>query len=145
MNISSSSPQMSTPDMSRPHSSTVTLSPNSQPIVQSVSGLFPLVSPSNPTMSSITNVLTPSDVSPSVLPQVPPVSSIQVPSITNIHPMVIRSEDGIFKPKALAAKAVSDDSKSMAKLVKTKKLPSVPKPDYSLTEPPSYKVASQYS
>ena len=58
--------------------------------------------------------------------------------------MVTRSKYGIFKPNALAAKAVSDESKSVAKPVKTKKLPLIPKPNYTLIEPPSYKVASKY-
>lgn len=135
---------LQSPHMSLSHSHSTTPSPVSQPHVNSVSGLSPSISPSNPTISSPSFVSTPSDVSPSVIPQVPPVSSVQVPSVTNVHSMVTRSKYGIFKPNALAAKAVSDESKSVAKPVKTKKLPLIPKPDYTLIEPPSYKVASKY-
>ena len=47
--------------------------------------------------------------------------------------MITRSKDGIYQPKVLAVmKAPS------------KKAPSPPKPDYSLTEPPSYKIAAQH-
>ena len=47
--------------------------------------------------------------------------------------MTTRSKDGIFKPKALTAK-----------ITKLAKLPSATKVDYTLTKPPSYKVATQY-
>ena len=48
---------------------------------------------------------------PTILPSVPPVTSMfQVPYDTNTHPMVTRSKDGIFKPKALASKAGFDVS-----------------------------------
>lgn len=67
----------------------------------------------------------------------------QVPPSTNTHPMVTRSKDGIFKPKALIAQAISDQSKSVVKL--DKKATSSPKPDYPLTEPPSFKIATQFS
>ncbi|XP_075655127.1 uncharacterized protein LOC142625334 [Castanea sativa] len=48
----------------------------------------------------------------------------------NIHPMITRSKDGIFKPKALA--------------VSVSKLASKPQIDYTFTEPPTYKIASQF-
>ena len=62
---------------------------------------------------------------------------IQVPSTTNSHPMVTRSKNGIYKPKALLAKA---SSIKHAKTVPTK--PTTP--DYTIIEPPSFKVAVQY-
>ena len=52
--------------------------------------------------------------------------------------MITRSKDGIFKPKALA---VMTDSMQCAP---SKKVPSPPKPDYTLTEPPSYRIAAQH-
>lgn len=64
----------------------------------------------------------------------------QVPPSTNTQPMVTRSKDGIFKPKALAAQAVSNQSKSVVK--PDKKATSSPKPNYTLTEPPSFKIAT---
>ena len=52
--------------------------------------------------------------------------------------MITRSEDGIFQPKVLA---VMTDSVECAP---SKKAPSPPKPDYTLTEPSSYKIAAQH-
>ena len=52
--------------------------------------------------------------------------------------MITRSKDGIFQPKALA---VMTDSVQCAP---SKKAPSPPKLDYTLTEPPSYKIAAQH-
>ena len=69
----------------------------------------------------------------------------QVPAVTNTHSMVTRSKVGTFKPKALVAQAISDDSLSMVKSAKLSKSSSKAlKPDYTLTEPPSYKVAVQF-
>ena len=48
----------------------------------------------------------------------------------NIHPMITRSKDGIFKPKALA--------------VSVSKLASKPRIDYTFIEPSTYKIASQF-
>ena len=52
--------------------------------------------------------------------------------------MITRSKDGISQPKVLA---VMTDSVQCAP---SKKAPSPPKPDYTLTEPPSYKIAAQH-
>ena len=52
--------------------------------------------------------------------------------------MITRSKDGISQPKALA---VMTDSVQCAP---SKKVPSPPKLDYTLTEPPSYKIAAQH-
>jgi len=69
----------------------------------------------------------------------------QVPSITNTHSMVTRSKVGIFKPKALVAQASSDEPQPVVKSTKPFKPSSKGlKPDYTLTEPPSYKIAVQY-
>lgn len=53
--------------------------------------------------------------------------AVQVPSTTNSYPMLTRSKNGIYKPKAMLAKAASGSTK-------------VAKPDYTITEPPSFKV-----
>ena len=82
----------------------------------------------------------------SVIPQVP-VSAL---SSINTHPMITRSKDGIFKPKALATQlshdqSLSDHSASVVSTIKTaksSKIKSVSKLDYTITEPPSYKVAA---
>ena len=66
--------------------------------------------------------------------------------------MITRSKDGIFKPKALAAQLSHDQSLfdhsalvvSTVKATKHSKIKSVSKLDYTITEPPSYKVAAQY-
>ena len=59
--------------------------------------------------------------------------------------MVTRSKVGVFKPKALVAQAVSDEPQSMVKPAKPSKPSSKAlKPDYTLTEPSSYKVAVQF-
>lgn len=85
-------------------------------------------SQSQPTTLSIPPVLSPSLVSnPSAtVPHVP--SAIQVPSTTNSHPIVTRSKNDIYKPKAMLAKVA----------------PQAAKPDYTITEPPFFKVAVQY-
>ena len=58
--------------------------------------------------------------------------------------MITRSKDGIFKPKALTAKASSNESQSVVKPAKPSKATSSPKPNHTLIGPPSYKVAAQY-
>ena len=59
--------------------------------------------------------------------------------------MVTRSKVGVFKPKALVAQAVSDEPQSVVKPAKPSKPSSKAlKPDYTLTEPSSYKVAVQF-
>ena len=57
--------------------------------------------------------------------------AVQVPSTTNSHPMVTRSKNGIYKLKAMLAKATSGSTK-------------VAKPDFTITKPPSFKVVVQY-
>ena len=93
-----------------------------------------------PTDSShpATPLYTHSPVSPHISP--PPISTvpIQVPIIGNTHPMITRSKDGIFQPKVLV---VMTDSVQCAP---SKKAPSPPKPNYTLTEPPSFKIAAQH-
>ena len=82
----------------------------------------------------------------SVIPQVP----VPAPSSINTHPMITRSKDGIFKPKALAAQLSHDQSLSdhsvlavsTVKAAKHSKIKFVSKFDYTITEPPSYKVAA---
>ena len=66
--------------------------------------------------------------------------------------MITRSEDGIFKPKALAAQlsydqSLSDHSTSAVstvKVAKSSKIKSAFKLDYRITEPSSYRIATQY-
>lgn len=48
----------------------------------------------------------------------------------NTHPMTTRSKAGIFKPKAL--------------VVTKSKAATRPQIDYTVTKPPSYKIATQY-
>lgn len=62
-------------------------------------------------------------------------SIVQVPHTANSHPMVTRSKNGISKPKAMLAKTISKAAFGSTKVVK---------PDYTLTEPPSFKVVVQY-
>ena len=84
----------------------------------------------------------------SAIPQVP----VPAPSSINTHPMITRSKDGIFKPKALATQlshdqSLSDHSASVVSTIKTaksSKIKSVSKLDYTITEPPSYRIAAQY-
>ena len=59
--------------------------------------------------------------------------------------MVTRSKVGTFKPKALVSQAVFNEPQSVVKPAKPSK-PSFKalKPDYTLTKPPSYKVAVQF-
>ena len=129
---SSSTPQ-STP-LSLPHSPHQLSSIPSPPLTQSSPNSM-LVSPlSAPSVSAI--------------PQVP----VSTPSSINTHPMITRSEDGIFKPKALAAQlsydqSLSDHSTSAVstvKVAKSSKIKSAFKLDYRITEPPSYRIATQY-
>ena len=69
----------------------------------------------------------------------------QVPAVTNTHSMVTRSKVGTFKPKALVAQAITDEPQSVVKSAKLSKPSSKAlKPDYTLIEPPSYKVAIQF-
>ena len=58
-------------------------------------------------------------------------SAVQVPSTTNSHPIVTRSKNGIYKPKAMLAKTASGSTKAA-------------KPDYTITKPLSFKIAVQY-
>ena len=81
--------------------------------------------------------------------------------------MITRSKDGIYKPKALHAKATATPSAppaatptstpnpthfvvakcakpSSMQCLKSTKSGSSPKPDYTTTEPPTYKIAAQY-
>ena len=90
------------------------------------------------TSHTATPLYTHSPISPHISP--PPISTvpIQVPIAGNTHPMITRSKDGIFQPKVLA---VMTDSIQCAP---SKKAPSPPKPDYTLTEPPSFKIAVQH-
>ena len=82
------------------------------------------------------------------IPQVP----VPAPSFINTHPMITRSKDGIFKPKALATQlfhdqSLSDHSASVVstiKAAKSSKIKSVSKLDYTIIEPPSYRIAAQY-
>ena len=84
----------------------------------------------------------------SAIPQVP----VSAPSSINTHPMITRSEDGIFKPKALAAQLsydqfLSDHSTSavsIVKVAKSSKIKSASKLDYTITELPSYRITAQY-
>ena len=46
----------------------------------------------------------------------------------NIYPMITKSKDGIFKPKALTVIVFNPTSK--------------PQIDYTITEPPTYKIAT---
>ena len=62
-------------------------------------------------------------------------STVQVPHTANSRPMVTRSKNGISKPKAMLAKPTSKAASSSTKAVKL---------DYTLTKPPSFKVAIQY-
>ena len=55
-------------------------------------------------------------------------SVVQVPSTTNSHPIVTRSKNGIYKPKAMLAKTASGSTKAAT-------------PDYIITKPPSFKIA----
>ena len=96
---------------------------------------IPDQSPSNPIPNPSTTDLT----------SVPQVAFVfQVPSIINTHLMITRSKDGIVKPKALDAKASSNESQLVIKPTKPSKASSSPKPDYTFIEPPSYKVAAQH-
>ena len=84
----------------------------------------------------------------SAIPQVP----VSTPSSINTHPMITRSEDDIFKPKALAAQLSYDQSLfdhstsavSTVKVAKSSKIKFASKLDYTITEPPSYRIAAQY-
>ena len=63
--------------------------------------------------------------------------------------MITRSKDGIFKPKALAAMTDATPHASISKpqvqcSTKSTKVSSIPKLDYTLTEPTSYKIAAQF-
>lgn len=85
---------------SQPSSSAILATSTSNPVSTDPMPI-PDQSPSNPIPNPSTTNLT-------FVPQVAFV--FQVPSIINTHPMITRSKDGIFKPKALAAKAGSDES-----------------------------------
>ena len=100
----------------------------------------------NASVPNLTQSLSTPTPIPTVFPFVPQVASMfQVPSNTNTHPMVTRSKVGTFKPKALVAKASSDEPQSVVRSAKLSKSSSKgSKPDYTLTEPPSYNVAVQY-
>ena len=85
----------------------------------------------------------------SVIPQVP----VPAPSSINTHPMITRSKDGIFMPKALAAQLSHDQSLSdhstlvvstvkATKATKSSKIKSVSKLDYTITEPLSYRIVA---
>ena len=66
--------------------------------------------------------------------------------------MITRSKDGTFKPKALATQLTHDQSLSghstsaisPVKAAKSTKTTSVSKIYYTITEPPSYRIAAQY-
>ena len=129
---SSSTPQSTS--LSLPHSPHQLFSIPSPPLTQSSPNSM-LVSPlSAPSVSAI--------------PQVP----VSTPSSINTHPMITRSEDGIFKPKALAAQLsydqfLSDHSTSavsIVKVAKSSKIKSASKLDYTITELPSYRITAQY-
>ena len=66
------------------------------------------------------------------------------PTTTNTHPMTTRSKNGIFELKALAAKVASAQSPSVVNSTKLAKPTSISKPDYTLTEPPSFKIVAQF-
>lgn len=85
---------------SLPSSSAIPVTSTSNPIS---TGPVPIPdqSPSNP-------IPNPSTIDLTSVPQVAFV--FQVPSIINTHPMITRSKDGIVKPKALDAKASSNES-----------------------------------
>ena len=127
---SSSTPQSTS--LSLPHSPHQLFSIPSPPITQS--------SPNSVLVSHLSVPYV------SVIPQVP----VPAPSSINTHPMITRSKDGIFKPKALAAQLSHDQSLSdhsalvvsTVKAAKHSKIKSVSKIDYTITEPPSYKVAA---
>ena len=90
------------------------------------------------THSSSPHISSPPPISPHISPPTVSTVPIQVPIAGNTHPMITRSKDGIFQPKVLA---VMTDSVQCAP---SKKAPSPPKPYYTLTEPPSNKIAIQH-
>nr|POE61162.1 hypothetical protein CFP56_64990 [Quercus suber] len=103
----------------------------------------PLVTPI-PTSDSPSSISQPTPIPP-VCPIAPPVTSMfQIPFVTNTHSMVTRSKVGIFKLKALVAQACTAVPQTVVQPTKLSKPSKVPKPDYTLTEPPTYKVAVQY-
>lgn len=134
-------------------SSTPTSCPSSntyldqQPLLQALSDMstsaqpythaFPshILSP-QPTSSTSTSSSPPTISSSHISP--PAISTVlpQVPIALNTHPMVTRSKDGIFKPKALVV--MSD----LVQCAFSKKVSSPSKPDYTITEPPSYKIVA---
>ena len=68
--------------------------------------------------------------------------------------MITRSKEEIFKPKALAAKTIavqssthvisteSSKANSVVTSAQPRKANSAPKPDYTTTKPPSYRVVA---
>ena len=86
---------------------------------------------------------------PSISPTIPTAAQSQAPLTVNNHPMITRSKDGIFKPKALAATTDATPHAFISKpqvqcSTKSTKVSSIPKPDYTLTEPTSHKIAAQF-
>ena len=58
--------------------------------------------------------------------------------------MTTRSKNGIFELKALAAKVAFAQSPSVVNSTKLAKPTSISKLDYTLTEPPSFKIVAQF-
>ena len=109
----------------------------------------PLSLPSPPITQSSPNS---GSVSPLSVPSLSACPQVPVPAPSYTHPMITRSKDGIFKPKALATQLTHDQSLSghfasavsLVKAAKSTKTTSVSKIDYTITEPPSYRIAAQY-
>nr|POE67801.1 hypothetical protein CFP56_29341 [Quercus suber] len=77
---------------------------------------------------------------PPVCPIAPQVTSMfQVLSVTNTHSMVTRAKVGTFKPKAFVAQACPDVPQSVISPAQPSKPSKNLKPDYTLTEPSTYK------
>lgn len=103
-------------------------------------------------------MLSPNPTSPiNAIPTTIPTTAPQVPHTGNTHPMITRSKDGVFKPKALTAMteaiplvptaaplASCTPNANTVQCTKSEKINSTPKLDYNVTKPSSYKIAAQY-
>ena len=78
-----------------------------------------------------------------------PIANSQAPATVNAHPMVTRSKDGIYKPKALHTTSTTPHAIAKCTQPSTKQCSqstrsgSSPKPNYTTTEPSTYKIVAQ--
>ena len=124
---------------SSPHSTSF-LAPlsNHSPSPQYDPSIVPLPQPTSSQLANSSSTST-----------IPTTVQSQASLTVNTHPMITRSKDGIFKAKALAAMTDATPHAFLSKPTvqchtKSTKVNSIPKPDYTFTEPPSYKVAAQF-